>query len=260
MSEILTPAVVLRTRTLRESDLIVVLLTPGHGKLDCIARGARRSRKRFPGGLPIGARGEAQLGEHQRSRGALVNLNDFAPSSDHAKLGRDLELFAYVAYLCELSDQLIGVAEADPTCFARLCEALEAAMDATHPAILRRYELALLDGLGLLPALGQCSVCGSAIDEQPDGVAFSRERGGALCLAHSRAALRIPGSVLTLATGLLDHASADATAYAEVDPETRRALRDLCRELLRPHLRTPLRSLGFFAQISGQLSRGGHSG
>lgn len=257
MSGILTPAVVLRTRTLRESDLIVVLLTPGHGKIDCIARGARRSRKRFPGGLPVGARGEAQLAEHQRSRGALVNLDDFAPSSDHAKLGRDLELFAYVAYLCELSDQLIGAAEADPTCFARLCEALEAAMDATHPAILRRYELALLDGLGLLPALAQCSVCASPIDEQDDGVAFSRERGGALCLAHSRAALRIPGSVLTLATRLLDHAntdaSADAATYAEVDPDTRRALRDLCRELLRPHLRTPLRSLGFFAQISGQV-------
>lgn len=245
-----TPAVVLRTRTLREADLIVVLLTPGHGKIDCIARGARRSRKRFPGGLPNGARGEARIADHQRSRGSLVNLVDFAPSTDHAKLGRDLELFAYVAYLCELSDQLIGSAAADPTGFARLCEALAAAMEGTHPALLRRYELSLLEGLGLLPALSHCSVCGSPVDEQDQGVAFSRERGGALCLAHSRATQRIPASVLSLAEALLEGTGeTDAAAYAEIDPATRRDLRDLCRELLGPHLRGPLRSLAFFAQL-----------
>lgn len=262
MSDTLSPAVVLRTRTLREADLIVVLLTPGYGKVDCIARGARRSRRRFPGGLPIGARGEAQLGHHERSRGSLMNLNDFAPSTDHAKLGRDLELFAHVAYLCELSDQLIGPAAPDPTAFARLCEALAAAMEATHPAILRRYELCLLEGLGLLPALERCSVCGSPVDEQGEGVAFSRERGGALCLAHSRATQRIPAAVLRLAVALLegvggvggvgdgsDGASNEAAAYAELDASTRRGLRDLCRELLGPHLRGPLRSRAFFAQL-----------
>jgi DNA repair protein RecO (recombination protein O) len=244
-----TPAVVLRTRPLREADLIVVLLTPGRGKIDCIARGARRSRKRFPGGLPIGARGEAQLGPF--GRGSLVPLAGFSPTIDHSQLGRSLELFAYVAYLCELSDQLIGEAIPDPTSFARLCEALAAAMEATRPELLRRYELGLLDELGFLPALERCSVCGSPIDEQPTGVAFSQERGGALCLAHSRMARRLPGGVLRLAVALIDaDASVAAAAYREADSDTRRALRDLCRESIGPHLHGPLHSLGFFAQIA----------
>jgi DNA repair protein RecO (recombination protein O) len=244
-----TPAVVLRTRPLREADLIVVLLTPGRGKIDCIARGARRSRKRFPGGLPIGARGEAQLSAF--TRGSLVPLAGFSPTTDHGKLGRDLELFAYVAYLCELTDQLVGEAIPDTTSFARLCEAIAAAMEATRPDLLRRYELGLLDELGLLPALDRCSVCGSPVDEQPAGIAFSHERGGALCLAHSRMARRLPAGALRLAMALLDaDVNAATTAYGESDSETRRALRDLCRESIGPHLHGPLHSLGFFAQIA----------
>jgi DNA repair protein RecO (recombination protein O) len=247
MTELSTPAVVLRTRPLREADLIVVLLTPGRGKIDCIARGARRSRKRFPGGLPVGARGEALLAA--RGRGSLVPLAGFSPTADHGSLGRSLELFAYVAYVCELGDQLIGAAIPDPTVFARLCDAIAAAIEATRPEILRRFELGLLDDLGLLPALDRCSVCGSAVDEQASGVAFSQERGGALCLAHSRAARRIPGAVLQLAAALLDP-HAGAGAYAISDADTRRGLRDLCRESIGPHLRGPLHSLGFFAQIA----------
>ncbi|MFO7562415.1 MAG: DNA repair protein RecO [Enhygromyxa sp.] len=247
MTELSTPAVVLRTRPLREADLIVVLLTPGRGKVDCIARGARRSRRRFPGGLPVGARGEASLAA--RGRGSLVPLAGFSPTADHGSLGRSLELFAYVAYLCELGDQLIGAAIPDPTVFARLCDAIAAAMEATRPEILRRFELGLLDDLGLLPALDRCSVCGSPVDEQGGEVAFSHERGGALCLAHSKAARRIPAAVLELAGALLDP-NAGAGPYATAEADTRRALRDLCRESIGPHLRGPLHSLGFFAQIA----------
>ena len=53
-----TSAVIIRTTPLRESDLVVAVLTPQQGKVPCIARGARRSKKRFAGGLPIGAIGE----------------------------------------------------------------------------------------------------------------------------------------------------------------------------------------------------------
>ncbi|PRQ07370.1 DNA repair protein RecO [Enhygromyxa salina] len=268
MSEILTPAVVLRTRALRESDLIVVVLTPGRGKIDCIARGARRSRRRFPGGLPIGARGEIGL---DRGRGSLAVLVSFTPSFDHSGLGRDLEAFAYVGYLCELSDQLVGGSAADPTTFGRLCEAIEDAMtwagqdhtptQAHKPALLRRYELGLLDSLGLLPALDHCSVCGAPADATDDGVAFSLVRGGVACPTHASGARRLPAPVLDLASTLL-HADPQARdgAYAQADREIRRGLRDLCRELIQPHLRAPLRSLAFFAQIAARPEPNTHDG
>lgn len=251
MTEALTPAVVLRTRELRESDLIVVLLTPDRGKLDCLARGARRSRRRFPGGLPNGARGQAGI---DPGRGSLAVLTSFTPTVDHGVLGRSLELFAYVAYVCELSDQLIDGTTADPTAFAHLCEAIESATDDATPMLLRRFELSLLDALGHLPALEGCSVCGLPAHVTDEGVAISRERGGVLCLAHARAARRIPPEVVELAVVLL-HAEpeARAAAYAQAEEGTRRALRDLCREWIHPHLRSPLRSLAFFAQLASQV-------
>ena len=259
MSEAVTPGVVLRTRPLREADLVVVALTPDRGKLDCIARGARRSRKRFPGGLPVGARGELSLG---RSSGSLTVLSGFSPSRDHGALGRDLEVFAYVAYLCELTDQLVSGSLADPGTFARLCAALEVTIEAAHspepasPAWLRRYELGLLDGLGLLPAFERCGVCGSPAHEDRAGRAFSTTRGGALCLTHARGARRVTPGLTALALVLVEEqAQARAQAYLAASRETRRELRDLCRELIQPHLRGPLRSLAFFAQINAPVPR-----
>lgn len=248
MSEQLTPAVILRTRALRESDLIVVLLTPGRGKIDCLARGARRSKRRFPGGLPSGGRGQATI---EPGRGSLAVLTGFEPTVDHGVLGRSLEVFAYVNYLAELADHLVEGSTPEPTTFARLCEAIEDAVASPEPLVLRRFELGLLDDHGQLPALERCSVCGSPPDRSDDGVAFSRERGGVLCLAHSRLARRVPAAVLSLASTLLHgDPKQRAAAYDAADRATRRALRDLCRELIHPHLRAPLRSLAFFAQIA----------
>ena len=46
-----TQIILLRVTKYSESDLIVMGLTPDHGKMSLIARGALRSKKRFSGGL-----------------------------------------------------------------------------------------------------------------------------------------------------------------------------------------------------------------
>ena len=50
-------ALILRTYKLGESDLIVVFLTRDRGKKRGVAKGARRSKKRFAGGLESLTRG-----------------------------------------------------------------------------------------------------------------------------------------------------------------------------------------------------------
>ena len=58
MARIKTQALILRLVEFGESDLILHLLVPGLGRLPVIAKGARRSVKRFSGtlDLPLGAR------------------------------------------------------------------------------------------------------------------------------------------------------------------------------------------------------------
>ena len=240
------PAVVLRTRALGESDLLVVLLTPEQGKLEAAARGARNSKRRFPGGLPSGLRGLAGVA---RGRGVLPRLERFEASADHSPVGRDLDRFAYVAYLCELTDELVLSRHADPMVFAALCTALEAVISGPpRPGELRRYELALLHSLGLLPALELCCVCGEPVQADAGGmVAFEATRGGVLCLAHDRGALRLPAAVLTAARCLAEGGDPGPLESAPV--EDRRGLRDLTQTALRAHLRRPLQSLSFFAAL-----------
>lgn len=244
-----SPAIVLRTRPLGESDLLVVLLTPEHGKVETAARGARNSKRRFPGGLPSGLRGLATI---TRGRGSLARLERFEATVDHTPVGRDLDRFAYVAYLCELTDELVLGRHPDPLVFAALCTALEAVIGgAPRPGALRRYELALLRGLGLLPALVDCCACGEPV-EPGDTVAFDAARGGALCLAHGRGAARLPGAVLAAAQRLA--VGEDPAPLDDAPALERRALRDLTQSALKAHLRRPLQSLGFFAALARPAS------
>lgn len=246
------PAVILATRPLGEADLLVVLLTPDHGKLRAAGRHARKSTRRFAGGLVGGAIGEAQI--VVRGGGGLARLSAFSPTRDHGGLGRDLTRFAYVAYLCELTDGLLHEPEPDPALFSDLCGSIARTMDAPPRAsVLRRYELRLLWSQGLVPALDSCAVCG---DELPPGptVAFDEPRGGSLCRLHGRGAPRRAAEVLAAAARLTaafedEEIEAALAATESLAAVHRRALRDLTTRWLRVHIRRPLRSREFFGKL-----------
>lgn len=239
-------AIVLRTRPLGDADLVAVLLTAG-GKVEAAASQARSSKRRFPGGLTVGMRGEATL---SRGRGALLRLGAFEAEAGHAVIGQDLARFAYVAYVCELTDELVPHREEDPRLFAEVERTLVAlCAGAPQAAELRRFELGLLDALGLLPALDRCCVCGDALEGPLR--AFDGGRGGGLCGAHGRGAPTVAAEVLALAGALAERGAVDEAIAAA--PGVRRALRDLCVGLVRAHLRRPLRSQAFLAQLPREV-------
>ena len=256
-----TPAVILSTRPLGEADLLVVVLTPTLGKVRAAARNARRSRRRFAGGLAGGALGEATL---VPGRSGLWRLESFEMLRPLDRLGRDLDRFAHVAYLCELTDALLHEPEPGPAAFASLCESIERALDiGPSPAMLRRHELRLMQALGLVPALELCCVCGAEISTGEIGergepiVRFDAGRGGVVCSLHAAGAGTIDHDVLAVTRALLEAEAGNALEVVEqldaAEPRVRRAVRDLTTGLVRTQLRRPLRSLEFFAK----LGRGG---
>lgn len=253
-----TPAVVLSVRPLGEADLLVVLLTAAAGKIRSAAASARKSKRRFAGGLSGGAVGQATL--MPRARG-LWRLESFVPTLAHASLGRDLHRFAYVAYLCELTDALVVEPEPDPGRYAALASAIAATIAApADPAVLRTYELRLLSSLGLLPALSSCAVCGRDVPDPPDAaeVALDERRGGVLCHEHAEGARWVPTALVELGVALGEAPSGPpgpgeaAARFAAAPPAIRRGLRDLLQTCIRPHLRRPLRSLDFFAKLGAK--------
>lgn len=240
-----SPAIVLRTRPLGEADLVVILLTPELGKLETAASRARSSQRRFAGGLSPGMRGVASIA---RSRGALLRLESFESSADHAPVGADLTRFAFVAYLCELTDELVLVRHPDPEIFVALCRALTQVIEAPPRAVsLRQYELALLRSLGLLPALDDCCVCGQRVESAGDSAAFDGARGGVLCSRHDDGAPRLPAAALAAIRHL---AEGGEPGEVEAAPAAvRKALRDAIQAIVRAQLRRALRSQAFFAAL-----------
>src|SRR5580704_8838188 len=154
--------IVLKTTPLRESDLLVVLYTATRGRVTAVARGARRSQRRFAGALQLLVLARYQLG--RRPRGELWGLDSAEMVREWSALARDVVAVAHASYVVELVGALLPAEVPEP----RALDVVVAAWDSLaargpSPAALRAVELALLDLAGHRPALEACAACGDVL-------------------------------------------------------------------------------------------------
>jgi DNA repair protein RecO (recombination protein O) len=174
--------IVLRTTPVREADLIVTLFTAELGRVGAVARGARRSQRRFANALSLLVLGRYHLG--RRGRGDLFQLDGAETVRDWTPLASDVVAVAHASYAAELLGALLPPETPDPEAL-ELVVALWDSLAATgaSSAALRALELSLLDVAGHRPALERCAACGSpALDT---GAVFDPDRGGAICRADA---------------------------------------------------------------------------
>ena len=96
---------------MRESDLIASILTSSKGKLSALAKGVRRSKKRFMGGLDIFDSAVFRLSE-LRGGGDLFLLEGIADREPWLALRGDLLKFSLGSLLLEIAG--IFAPEGDP--------------------------------------------------------------------------------------------------------------------------------------------------
>src|SRR3954467_13403361 len=97
-------ALILRTYKLGEADRIVVFLTRDRGKKRGVAKGARRPRSRFTGGVEPMTR--ARGAHYEREQRDLVRINYVEPArSPLSAMGSSSELLGHVGYFAELIDE-----------------------------------------------------------------------------------------------------------------------------------------------------------
>jgi DNA repair protein RecO (recombination protein O) len=175
-------ALVLRGVDFGESDRILHLLVPESGRLTAIAKGARRSRRRFPGTLDLFNHLRVQI-EQRRSRG-MARLEHAELIESFDGLRRSPARFALGCYLLELLDRLApeGGARADTRRLFRFAlDALRAVASRTPDPRLRvLLELRALDALGLRPELARCVRCGGSPGEGAE-IDFHVGDGGPVC-------------------------------------------------------------------------------
>jgi DNA repair protein RecO (recombination protein O) len=187
-----TEALVLRVIEFGESDRIVHLLAPDSGRLTAIAKGARRSVRRFPGTLDLFNHLRVHL--DQRRSAAMARLDQATLIRAFPGLRADAARFALGCYLLELLDRLApeSAPRADARrLFAFALAALDQASGAPlDPRLRPLLELRLLDALGLRPELRRCVRCGEDVrgGREPAGggersatVGFHVAEGGPVC-------------------------------------------------------------------------------
>jgi DNA repair protein RecO (recombination protein O) len=187
-----TEALVLRVIEFGESDRIVHLLVPDSGRLTAIAKGARRSVRRFPGTLDLF--NHLRIAVDARRTNAMARLDQATLLRAFGGLRAASARFALGCYLVELLDRLApeGAARGDARrLFAFALDALEHASRAPLDLRLRPLlELRALDALGLRPELRRCVRCGDELRGAPGeagpglpriAIGFHVAEGGPVC-------------------------------------------------------------------------------
>ncbi len=182
-----TNAIVIRSLNYGESDKIITFFTKDFGKLKGIAKGARRSRKRFQNAL--GLFSHLRLIFFDREGMSLVRADGCDILHSFPKIREDLKKIVYGNYYLELVNEMAGEREENSEAFELLLSSLLNLENLElQEEQLRIFEIRMLSLFGYRPNLRRCNLCKREWDdlEQPIAVFFSMERGALVCKTCSK--------------------------------------------------------------------------
>ena len=145
-----TTGLILRTRPLTETSLIVSWLTPDLGRIATVAKGARRPKSPFRGKLDLFYEADFSFARSQRSD--LHNLREVVLRDPHSRLREDLGWIQQASYAATLIEQTTET-ETPIAAVYELMRTFLAALPVAPPSATRvfAFELKLLHELGLGP-------------------------------------------------------------------------------------------------------------
>lgn len=141
---------VLRTRPLTETSLIVHWLTPALGRLATVAKGARRPKSPFRGKLDLFYLAEFSFARSRRSE--LHTLREANLREAHGALRKDLRYIRQASYCAALVEQTTELDTPLPGIYELFRDLVEHLPNqGTQPQSILAFELKLLAALGLQP-------------------------------------------------------------------------------------------------------------
>jgi DNA repair protein RecO (recombination protein O) len=180
MAAVRSLALVVRSVDVFETSSVITLFTREMGKVAALAKGARRLKSPFQGGLDLLHVSDIVL-LHKASE-ALDLLTESAPVERFPSLRRDLAALYAGYYIAELLTDLTDFNDPHPKLFDAARITLRHLGDpALRTRRVLRFELACLRELGLVPALDACAHCGAVVEPRGDAFAFGLATGGVLC-------------------------------------------------------------------------------
>jgi DNA repair protein RecO (recombination protein O) len=183
----ISPAIIMRVKELGESDLLVTFFTAQKGRLKGVAKGGRKSRKRFVNALDLFSL--VSLEYTPRRQGNLLLLDSARLIDVYPGLRTDFSSLSRASYMIELTEILFPPGVAEPRMFELLnlsFEALSKGEKSESISLAFAFKAMSLGGYRI--ETSRCSQCGRPYQGEGTAV-FKQERGGIACLkcAHPSA-------------------------------------------------------------------------
>jgi DNA repair protein RecO (recombination protein O) len=195
-------AVVLRRRSLAETDKIITLFTRERGKLAAVAKGARRPQSRIAGATepPTFIRAAMAVGQN------LDIVTQCEVKEPFGHLRADLTSLSYCGYFLELTDTLLEERLPQPDLFDLLLSALYLLNGGADPLPLTAaFSLQAAEDAGYSPTWNECARCHEEVGSAVGG--YSVTLGGVLCRIcrpSVKDAIRFPASAKETANRLME--------------------------------------------------------
>lgn len=149
-----TTGLILRTRPLTETSLIVNWLTPDLGRISTVAKGARRPKSTFAGKLDLFYAADFSFQRSRRSD--LHTLREVKLRETHTALRHELGYLQQAAYCSKLVEQATETETPLPAVYDLLSALLaHLPKQSPQPQTLFAFEIKLLHELGLAPDVAQ---------------------------------------------------------------------------------------------------------
>lgn len=207
-----TLALLLRRVEHGESDLVLSLFTEELGKVPVLARGARKSRKRFGGVLEPFQTIRVHLDEPVS--GELFALREASLEVTRLHLTADLDAMDAAGRALGWVRAASPVRTPEPevwTAIAKLLDRLDARGDVPPRLVLAEQGLSLLAAFGWGLELERCVRCGKPC-EPGRAAMFDPVRGGLVCRSCGGASTRLTGALRArIAAGSLAPGDVDVT-------------------------------------------------
>jgi DNA repair protein RecO (recombination protein O) len=256
MPPVSSPAILLRAADHGDFDKIVSCFTLKRGKTSLIAKGAKKSIKRFAGVLELFSLLNI-VWTYGRSRGLPV-LTEATVVQPFEQIRTDVTRTAYASYWCELVYLWMEEGQKQVSVFRLLEYALDRLNSVALPETVLHivFQLRFMTISGFSPGLVQCSTCQKPLEDFRKGrVTFDLRRGGLVCekcaRQGSRATPLSPGTVKLLnwiVEGTLKRIDRLRFSEKAIDESLR-----MLQAFVPYHLGKEPKSLKFLRQIDNRL-------
>lgn len=230
-----TEAIVLQTYKLADADKIVLCMTEKAGLVRGVARGARRLKSKF--GASLEPSTLIQLTYFEKETRELVTIKGAEILKSYFDAARDAETVEGLVYILELVKEFAPPHQADERLFKMLRACVDyLAENPSRAASINAYaELWTLKLTGFLPDVRSCGVCGRRLDETYNGRVYVSHEGVIWCQDCKGAGAQPLGRE---AHALLSATRTQSPAgwslrYSEAEEESRRAISDTARRLVK---------------------------